>query len=340
MRIAALERFGRIPLTDGPTPIQRLHRLEQALGCEDAGIRLFVKRDDFTSIGGGGNKLRKLEFLIGDALSQECDTFITTGGIQSNHARLSAAAASRAGLACELVLTHIVPRDDEDYRRNGNVLLDGLFGATIHELSGDEDALAFAGIRAGELRMQGRRPYVVGGGGSSPIGCLGYAHCAQEILAQEHEMSVRFNRVIVPNGSCGTHAGLAAGMTALRMDPARVQSFAVFAPADIARPKTHDLALATLTLISEGASIDIESIEVAGDQLGAGYGIPTGAMIEAVRLMARTEGLLLDPVYSGKAFAGVVSAVRSGVYRSGEAVLFIMTGGTPGLFAYRQIFEH
>ena len=337
-QLSALGRFDRIALLDGITPIQRLHRLEQALGNEAAGVRLFVKRDDLMGVGGGGNKLRKLEFLFGEALARQCDTFITTGGIQSNHARLSASVAARTGLSCELVLARVVPRDEEEYRRNGNVLLDGLFGARIHELPGHADALAFAEERAAELRKNGRRPYVVGLGGSTPIGCLGYAVCAQEIVAQE-EAAGGFARIVLPNGSSGTHAGLAAGLAALGMDPARVQSFAISAPADAKRRQTYDLARSTLALLSEEASIDMESIDVAADQLGEGYGLPTDAMFEAVRLMARTEGLILDPVYGGKAFAGVLAAARNGVYRSGEAILFLMTGGTPGLFAYRRAFD-
>ncbi|HVJ40456.1 MAG TPA: D-cysteine desulfhydrase family protein [Dongiaceae bacterium] len=338
--LPALARFSRTALLEGATPIQRLPRLEQALGKDAANICLFVKRDDLMGIGGGGNKLRKLEFLIGEALASGCDTFITTGGIQSNHARLSAAVAGRAGLACELILRRVVPREDEAYRRNGNILLDELFGATIHDLPGDADAAAFAAERADLLRKQGRRPYVVmASGGSTPVACLGYAACAAEIVAQERAAAENFTRIIVPNGSSGTHAGLAAGLAALGADPLRVQSFAVLTPAAATRGRTHELACAALALLQEDAAIDPAAIDVVGDQLGAGYGIPTEAMFEAVHLMARTEGLLLDPVYGGKAFAGLLAALRAGVYRAGDAVLFIMTGGTPGLFAYRPAFD-
>jgi L-cysteate sulfo-lyase len=338
-RLATLERFHRLTLLDGTTPIQRLHRLEHEVGDALGGVRLFAKRDDLMGLGGGGNKLRKLEFLMGEALAQQCDTFITTGGIQSNHARLSAAAAARVGLSCELVLTRIVPRDDEEYRRNGNVLLDGIFGATVHELSATANAMAFAEERAAALRESGRRPYVVGSGGSSPIGCLGYAACACEIAEQEEAAAAGFARIVVPNGSSGTHAGLAAGFAAMDMDPARIRSFAVLSPAEEARRRTLDLARKTLSLLNEESSIEISAIDVADGQCGDGYGIPTLAMLAAVRLMARTEGLLLDPVYSGKAFAGVLADIRSGAYRSGNAILFIMTGGVPGLFAYRPAFE-
>lgn len=334
-----LRRFERVPLLDGPTPIQRLERLERALGPGGRGVRLYAKRDDLTGIGGGGNKLRKLEFLLGEALAQGCDTFITTGAVQSNHARLSAAAAARTGLACELMLRRAVARDDEDYRRNGNILLDNLFGATVHELPGDADGLAAAEARAEELGQSGRRAYVVGAGGSSPVGCLGYADCAGEVLAQEQALGTRFARILVANGSSGTHAGLAAGFAAAGDDPRRVLSFAVLAPAEDSRRQTLALARETLMLLDRRAGLDDDAIAVDGGSLGEGYGIPTEEMLEAVRLLARSEGLLLDPVYSGKAFAGLLRLLREGAFAAGDAVLFVMTGGTPGLFAYRSVFE-
>lgn len=331
-----LERHSRFSLLEGPTPIQRLARLESALGRGCPGI--YVKRDDLMGLGGGGNKLRKLEFLLGEALAQACDTFITTGARQSNHARLSAAAAARAGLACELVLTDTVQREDEAYRRNGNVLLDDLFGAAIHRKPADTDALAAARQRAAELSAIGRSAYVVGSGGSSPVGCLGYAACAAEIVAQEQAEGLRFGRIVVANGSAGTHAGLAAGLKALGDVPSRVQSFTVLAPVDQARDATLLLAAQTLKLLEPDSELPAEDILVSGDQLGAGYGVPTPAMLDAVRRVASLEGLLLDPVYSGKAFAGLIDAISSGAWR-GEPVLFIMTGGVPGLFAYEPAFR-
>ena len=328
----------RFAMIEQPTPIQRLSRLEKALGYAHC-PPIYVKRDDLMGIGGGGNKLRKLEFLIGEALAQGCDTFITTGARQSNHARLSAAAAARAGLACELVLTDTVARDDEAYRRNGNVLLDDLFGATVHRRPAGVDALAVARERATELTAAGRRAYVVGSGGSSPLGCLGYATCAQEILAQEQALGFRFGRIIVPNGSAGTHAGLAAGLKAAGDEPRRVESFTVLAPIETARKATAELAAQTLALIDQNSAFADGDIVVSGEQLGEGYGVPTDAMFEAVRLVAQSEGLLLDPVYGGKAFAGVIAAIRNGDWRSEEPVLFIMTGGLPGLFAYEPAFR-
>jgi L-cysteate sulfo-lyase len=330
------EGFSRKKLFDSPTPIQRLQRLERELETK---VRLYVKRDDLMGLGGGGNKLRKLEFLLGDAISQGSDTFITIGGLQSNHARLSAAAAAHTGMSCELALTQVVPRDDEAYRRNGNVLLDEIFGAKIHLLSGTENALDFATDRAKVLKSEGRRPYLVGSGGSSPVGCLGYANCAVEIMEQEQGIESGFTQIIVPNGSSGTHAGLAAGFASVGMNPARISSYAVLNPVEETQMSTYELAKAALALIDPTKSIDSDAIHVSDDQLGEGYGIPTSAMLDAVRIMARTQGLLLDPVYTGKAFAGILAAVRSGTYKPGETILFLMTGGLPGLFAYQPAFE-
>lgn len=334
----SLEEWPRFPLVEAPTPIQRLTRLEEALGGRDC-PSIYVKRDDLMGLGGGGNKLRKLEFLIGAALKQGCDTFITTGARQSNHARLSAAAAARAGLTCELVLTDTVARADEAYQRNGNVLLDDILGATVHRMPGGVDALEVAQERADQLAAAGRRAYVVGAGGSSPLGCLGYAVCAQEIMTQEQAAGLRFSRIVVPNGSSGTHAGLAAGFKAADDEPSRVQSFTVLAQIREARETTARLAAETLTLLDPVSVFARGEIAVADGQLGDGYGVPTDAMFDAVRLVARTEGLLLDPVYGGKAFAGLIAAIRDGAWTDGGPVLFIMTGGLPGLFAYEPAFR-
>lgn len=338
LMLTTLNRRPRHALVEGATPIQRLVRLERALGLGGCS-GIYVKRDDLMGIGGGGNKLRKLEFLLSEALAQGCDTFITTGARQSNHARLSAAAAARAGLACELMLTDTVDRADEAYRRNGNVLLDDLFGATVHRLPGEADALAKAHERAAELSASGRRSYVVGAGGSSPVGCLGYVACAEEIVMQERELGLRFGRIVVPNGSSGTHAGLAAGLKALGGEPSRIVSFTVLAPLEKARETTLLLAAQTLDLLDPTAGFAEGEIVVEGDQLGPGYGVPTTAMVDAVRLVARTEGLLLDPVYGGKAFAGLLAAARDEMRSDDGPVLFVMTGGLPGLFAYEPEFR-
>lgn len=338
--LSSLERFPRVPLLDGPTPIQRLHRLEASLGDVLEGVQVFVKRDDHMSLGGGGNKLRKLEYLLGAAQAEGADTIVTVGGLQSNHARLTAAAASRAGMACELVLGRPVPLDDLDYESSGNMLLNAIFGAVLHTLPPGEDSMAAAQRRADELRTQGRRVFVAPIGGSTPVGALGYLRCAQEIMMQAQGMGAEFAEIVVANGSAGTHAGLAAGMHALGRPISMVRSFAVLAEGERAKRTTLELTEATLRLVGIEATLDDADIQVDGGQRGSGYGIPTEEMLDALRLMARTEGILLDPVYSGKAFAGLLADLRAGRYSAGQQVLFVMTGGTPGLYAYRRTFLH
>lgn len=329
-----LSKFPRRALLEGPTPIQHLPRLSAHLG----GVNIFVKREDLNGLGGGGNKLRKLEFLVGAALAIGADTIITVGARQSNHARLTAAAAARVGLKCELVLTRAVPRFDADYLDNGNILLDGLFAARVHDLPGSANALHFAEDRANELRAQGRNVYVCPLGGSSPVGCLGYSECAAEIMAQSNAEGLAFDRIVVPNGSGGMHAGLVAGMVALGEDPSLVAGFTVYGHAAQAHATTLDKANQTARLIDKNLRVGSSAISIDEGQLGPGYGLPTDSMRAAVRLLASTEGLLLDPVYSGKAFAGLMERVDSGKYFAGQNILFVMTGGLPGLFAYRSEF--
>ncbi|MHC8286242.1 D-cysteine desulfhydrase family protein [Pseudomonas sp. XS1P51] len=335
----SLSSFARADLLQGPTPIHRAERLEQLLGLDTQGIGLYLKRDDHMLIGGGGNKLRKLEFHIGAALETGVDTVITVGGLQSNHARLTAAVCARLGIACELILTRSVPKTEVDYEFNGNVLLDQLFGAHLQVLAGGSDSLAKADIRAAQLRDLGRTVLVIPTGGSTPLGSLGYARCAAEIAQQETELSLTFNQVVVPNGSAGTHAGLAAGFQLLGRGTSIVKSYSVLFEQDTSAARTLQLTQDVLTLLGSTTIVQAEEIVIDGSQLGDGYGLPTQAMQDAVRLMARAEGLLIDPVYSGKAFAGLLADLRQGRFRSGDDVLFVMTGGTPGLYAYRETFQ-
>lgn len=329
-----LSRFARHNLLEGPTPIQHLARLSGHLG----GAQIYVKRDDLNGLGGGGSKLRKLEFLIGEALTAGADTIVTVGARQSNHARLTAAAAAKVGLQCELVLTRSVPRSDRDYVENGNILLDALLGARVHDLPGSANALRYAEDRADALRAQGRKVYVCPLGGSSAVGCLGYAACAAEITTQSAEQGLSFDRIVVSNGSGGMQAGLVAGFLGLGLDPTVIAAYTVLAQGDHARATTLEKARQTAQLIDAQLQVDAAAISIDERQLGTGYGIPTDGMREAVRLMASKEGLLLDPVYGGKAFAGLIDGVRSKQYAAGQNVLFVMTGGTPGLYAYREAF--
>jgi L-cysteate sulfo-lyase len=331
----ALERMPRVVLVDEPTPIQPLRRIEEAMGPALNGVKLYVKRDDLLGLGGGGNKLRKLEYLMGDAAAKGCDTLIASGGIQSNFTRVAAAACGREKIACELVLAPLVPGTDEDYEHNGNTLLNDLFGARAHVLGRGEVAADFARRRAEDLTAQGRRPYLTPGGGSNSISALGYVRCALELDVQLRSSGLDDAIIVTANGSNGTHAGLLAGFKALGRSPQQLRAFTVLSPAQSSRNSTLAMANGTLELLGAGGRLEIDDVQIAGEQRGQGYGLVTATMIEAVRLMASCEGLLLDPVYSGKAFAGVLDDVRSRRYPAGSSVVFLMTGGTPALFAYR-----
>jgi len=334
----ALARMPRVMLDDAPTPIQPLKRIEEALGPALNGVKLYVKRDDLLGLGGGGNKLRKLEYLMGDAAAKGCDIIIATGGIQSNFTRVVAAACAREKVACELVLAPLVPGTDDDYHHNGNTLLNDLFGATTHVLGRGQNAPDFAKRRAEELTAQGRRPYLTPGGGSSAISALGYVRCALELDTQLNSTGLDEAIIVTANGSNGTHAGLLAGFEALGRSSHQLRAFTVLASAENSRNSTLAMANGTLELLGASDRLNIDDVRIADDQRGQGYGLVTDAMIDAVRLMASCEGLLLDPVYSGKAFAGVIGDVRSGRYPTGSSVVFLMTGGTPALFAYRSAF--
>ena len=332
----ALAAYPRVALLEGPTPIQKLSRLSRL--PELHGCNLYVKRDDLTGLGGGGNKLRKLEFLLGEALAEGADTLVTWGGFQSNHARLTAAVAARHGLACELILTPSAVRSDDDFCHNGNVLLDGLFGAKVHRLARGLMPDGYAVELLDMLKIQGKKPFVMPLGGSSPRGSLGYAACAAEILRQADALAVQFERIIVPNGSAGTHSGLLAGVSLARSST-EIIGYSVLASEEQATATTLEKTRQTLQLLDPSTILLENAISVDGSQRGDAYGAPTEAMLEAVRLLASHEGLLTDPVYGGKAFAGLLAAVRRGEYPAGSNLLFVMTGGLPGLFAYRSAFN-
>ncbi|PZM14903.1 D-cysteine desulfhydrase family protein [Rhizobium tubonense] len=329
-----LNRFPRVRLMQGPTPIQHLSRLEQVLGDAQKGVSIWAKRDDLMELGGGGNKLRKLEFLLGQAMAEGCDTLVVTGGVQSNFARLAAAACARTGFACEVVLAQMVPRETEIYQANGNVVLDRLFGARVHILEAGDDAGGFALSRASEIAASGGKAFIGTLGGSTPVGALGYVDCAFEIAAQSTEMDIVFQQIVVPNGSGGMHAGLLAGEVVAGRDPSRIRAHTVLSPADACLAATVDKVNAVFKLLESKDCIQAEHLKISGTQLGGGYGMPTSDMVEAIRIVGRSEGLLLDPVYGGKAFAGLLSDIENEVIAPGSNVLFLMTGGSPGLYAY------
>jgi L-cysteate sulfo-lyase len=293
---------------------------------------LWIKRDDCTGLATGGNKTRKLEFLVGDALAGGADVLITQGATQSNHARQTAAAAARTGLDCKLLLEQRQVRDDE-YEHSGNVLLDELLGAEIvQRVPAGTDMQAAMEALADELRAAGRRPYVIPGGGSNPVGALGYVDCATELDSAPKPV----DWVVHGTGSTGTQAGLVAGFAALH-SKARVLGVSVRQPEQAQIDAVFRLAKRTAELI--GTTVHKEDVLVDDRWVGDGYGVPTKSMVEAVRLLASTEAILLDPVYSGKGFAGLLGGIAEGRFAASDTVVFLHTGGSAGLFGYRSTFQ-
>ncbi|WP_285349500.1 D-cysteine desulfhydrase family protein [Pseudomonas sp. ME-P-057] len=327
--------FSRINLIGTATPLQRATGVERHLRREGIEVGVYLKREDLTPLGGGGNKLRKLQYLMAEILQSGHDTVVTFGGIQSNHARLTAAVCAALKVECHLVLTQEVEIDTVDYQHNGNRLLNQIFGANSHVLPRGSSKKIFADELVERLFAAGKRPAVIPTGGSTPLGAIGYAECAAEISAQASVAGLNFKRIIVPNGSSGTQAGLIAGWTASNGDPGIIHGFAVMEGAERCKVQTSDLVSSTLDFIGLGSAVPA-SVNVSDTQLGAAYGQPTASMREALQLLARTEGLLLDPVYSGKAFAGMLDQLRHGELAAGDDLLFVMTGGVHGLFAYQS----
>lgn len=325
---ATLERFPRIALGHGPTPFEPLERLSKHLG----GPTLWVKRDDCTGLALGGNKVRKLEYLLAEAVADGADTVITVGGVQSNHARQTAAAAARLGLGCELVLPRLVARSDPLYEENGNILLDHLLGANVHIVDDEEAAAQRIVSLMSEIESRGGKAAFFPSGGSTSTGALGYVRAAVELLEQcrQHEVSPR--RIVVATSSGGTLAGLVTGLAAAG-STIEVDGVAVYSEAETTRTRVTTLAHETAERCGIAPPADTR-IRIVGDQLGAAYGQPTSAMREAVQLCARLEGLLLDPVYSGKAMAGLIAQARSGALGANDTAVFWHTGGAPALFAY------
>ena len=324
-----LDRFPRIDLCHVPTPLEFMPRLTQHLG----GPQIWIKRDDCTGMALGGNKARKLEFLLGEALQQGADHLVTLGALQSNHVRQTAAAAARLGLACTVILEHRHPNPDYAYLHNGNMLLDGLLGAEIVNCPGGTDMPAALRQVGDQLRAKGHRPYLIPSGGSNPLGTLGYVKAAQELLLQAQEKKFVLDHVVVASGSAGTQAGLVVGLAA-QASTASVQGFAVSQAEHLQHQRVAALAAATARFIGHTDELPPQAVRVNADYLGEGYSIPSAAMVDAVQQVARLEGILLDPVYTGKAMAGLMDWARTGRFRQDENVVFIHTGGQAGLFGF------
>jgi D-cysteine desulfhydrase len=327
-----LARFPRRRYTPGWTPIEKLEHLTRELGGPD----IYIKRDDLLGLAGGGNKTRKLEFLVADALAQGADTLITVGAVQSNHCRLTLAAAVKEGLRCRLLLEQRVP-GSYNPRASGNNFLFHLLGVeAIRVVDAGTDLAATLQAMAAEVAGEGRKAYVIPGGGSNPLGALGYVACAEEILAQTFELGLRVDHIVCASGSAGTQAGLVTGLAGNHAG-IPVTGINVRRTREEQEPLVHKLAQETAAFLGLRDAAPRDAITCLGDWVGPGYSLPTREMVEAVRMVARLEGILLDPVYTGKAMAGLIGLVRQGRFTKGEHVLFLHTGGAPALYAYQDV---
>lgn len=327
-----LARFPRVRLAHLPTPLEPLPRLSETLGVD-----LWIKRDDCTGLAGGGNKTRKLEFLLGEAFEQDADTLVTQGAVQSNHVRQTAAAAAAHGLKCEVILEERTGSKAIDYTRNGNVLLDRLFGAAVRSVPGGSDMPAELEKTAAEVRARGGRPYVIPGGGSNPIGALGYVDCAREIVIQADDLDLQIDRIVTATGSAGTHAGLVAGLAVMGAD-IPVLGIGVRAPKEKQEANVLKLAEETAALLGRPGCVTLGMVVADCDYVGAGYGLIDQGVADALMLAARTDGIVLDPVYSAKAMKGLIALAKAGRFE-GERVVFLHTGGAQGIFGYQGELE-
>jgi L-cysteate sulfo-lyase len=323
----------RVKLAHLPTPLEPLPRLSRHLG----GPQIYIKRDDCTGLALGGNKVRKLEYLLAEAMAAGADTLITEGGVQSNHCRQTAAAAARTGLKCELVLKRVVDWNDPSYEETGNIQLDHLFGAKLHFIERETDGTATMQARAELIRAAGGKPWIIPIGGSTPTGALGYVRCGLEMLRQADEQGIRIDHIVHTTGSCGTQAGLLAAMLA-SSSGIQVTGISVSSPSAELAPIARELTLAVLDRLRIKATLPAAVLVIEDGYVGTAYGQPTPGMVEALELAATHEGLVFDPVYTGKALAGLIDLIRRGRFAPSETVVFIHTGGIPALFAYRTAF--
>lgn len=330
-----LTKFSRRQYIQVPTPIEPLPAFSKALGDK---VNIFIKRDDLLPGCAGGNKTRKLDFCIADALDKGADTIITCGAVQSNHCRLTLSWAVKEGMDCHLVLEE---RVEGSYKKDGsgNNFLFNLMGVkSTKVVPGGSDMMGEMEKVAERLKSEGKKPYIIPGGASNPIGAMGYVACAQEIQQQLFETCLHIDHMVVPSGSAGTHAGIVVGLYGTSAD-IPVSGINVSRPKDIQEGIVHNLAKKTAELVGMRRDLPAEEINCFDQYVGPGYSIPTDAMIEAVKLLAQTESILLDPVYSGKAMAGLIDLVRNDHFPAGSNVLFLHTGGSPALYAYLDTFN-
>ena len=335
---AWLCEFPRVKLVQSSTPLEFMGRLTDELG----GSRFYVKRDDTIGFAMGGNKVRQMEFYFGDVLASGADTVISTSAVQSNHLRVLAATAAKFGLACEIQHEDRVAGMGAEYRASGNALLQRLFGANIRPFPlGEDEAAADAELEglASRLRANGRSPYVISMGPGHPhLGALGYVDAARELLEQTAEQGIEIDAIVLPTGSAATHAGMLVGMRA-HGHGCRIFGICVRRDRVAQEQRVWQRARETADLIGLPDVVRREDIFVTDKYLGSGYGQPMPETVTTIRQLARLEGLLLDPVYSGKAMAGLIGLARSGVLKQSWNVIFVHTGGLPALFAYGTLLD-
>lgn len=326
-----LARFPRRRYTVGQTPIEKLPRFSKAIDGPD----IYIKRDDLLGLTAGGNKTRKLEFLVADALKKGADTLITSGAVQSNHCRLTLSAAVKEGMNCRLVLNELIP-GSYDPEAGGNIFLFHLLGTENIEVVSHEEALNAAVERNMKLLSEeGRTGYVIPMGGSNPIGATGYVACAQEIQDQIFNLSIPMDAVVCASGSSGTQAGLVTGMVGCNMN-IPVIGINVGVKEKGQADAVYELVTETAEHLGISTDIPRSAVICFDDYMGPGYSLPTPEMAKAVRLLAETEGILMDPVYTGKTMAGLIDLSKKRYFKKGQNVLFVHTGGVPALPVYRH----
>lgn len=328
-------KFPRRGYLQGATPLEAMPKLSKALGGK---VNLFIKRDDLLPGASGGNKTRKLDFCIAEALEQGADTIITCGAVQSNHCRLTASWAAKEGLECHLVLEERVKGSYKEDGSGNNFLFEVLGVKSKRVVAGGSDMMAEMEATAEELKKAGKNPFIIPGGASNPTGALGYAACAEELMGQINEAALVVDHIVVPSGSAGTHAGMVVGMTGVNGN-IPISGINVSRPKDVQEEIVFGLAEKTAELLEVKGGVAREDFICYAEYVGEGYSLPTDSMVEAVKLFAGEEAILLDPVYSGKAAAGLIDLVRKGAFPEGANVVFLHTGGSPALYAYLDTFR-
>lgn len=329
-----LTNIPRRKYTNGPTPIEYLGNLSKLLNGPD----IYIKRDDQLGLAGGGNKTRKLEFLVADALKNNADTLITCGAVQSNHCRLTLSAAKKEQLDCHLVLEERVAGSYNPQATGNNFLYNLLDADSKTVVPGGSDMVKEMEKVAKQVEAEGKKPYIIPMGGSNEIGAIGYVACAEEINSQLSEKSLDIDYIITPTGSSGTHAGLFTGMGKSNNN-IPIVGISVNNEKSVQEENVHRLVKKTSDYLNLQNKIDKTSVKVLDNYIGPGYSLPTDGMIEAVKLLSQREGILLDPVYTGKTMAGLIDLIRQDYFKKEEKVLFLHTGGSPALYNYASLFQ-